>query len=75
KGDIWITMKKMEQALYLEVKDNGVGLPAGFDPDTTSTFGFEIIKAFTQKMKARMHINRENGTAVQLIITKFKTTA
>jgi two-component system, sensor histidine kinase PdtaS len=75
KGDIWINMKKMEQGLYLEVKDNGVGLPPGFDPDTTSTFGYEIIKAFAQKMKARMHINRENGTAVQLIITKFKTTA
>lgn len=73
-GDIWVTMKKNEQELFLQVKDNGVGLPAGFKPDTAMSFGYEIIRAFAQKMKARMNISGENGTEVQLIISKFKTT-
>lgn len=73
-GDIWVTMKKTEHELLLQVKDNGVGLPIGFDPDKTTTFGYEIIKAFLQKMKARMKIDRNNGTDVEIIISKFKTT-
>ncbi|MFN8357255.1 MAG: histidine kinase dimerization/phosphoacceptor domain -containing protein [Spirosomataceae bacterium] len=73
-GDIWVTMKKNENELLLQVKDNGIGLPKDFDPDKTTTFGYEIIKAFLQKMKARMTIDGSNGTHVDLIITKFKTT-
>jgi two-component sensor histidine kinase len=73
-GDIWVTMKKTDNELLLQVKDNGVGLPAGFNPDNTSSFGYEIIKAFSQKMKARMNIDGSNGADVQIIISKFKTT-
>ena len=73
-GAIWVTMKKNGNELLLQVKDNGAGLPKGFDPNKTTTFGYEIIKAFLQKMKARMSIDGSNGTNVELIITKFKTT-
>lgn len=74
-GDIWVAMKKNNNELLLQVKDNGVGLPTGFNPDNISSFGYEIIKAFSQKMKARMNIDGSNGTDVQIIISKFKTTA
>lgn len=73
-GDIWVTMKKQGAELMLSVKDNGTGLPEGFDPGKVSSFGYEIIKAFAQKLKARMNISNSNGTDVQLFITKFKTT-
>ncbi len=72
EGDIWVTMKKNGSELFVQVKDNGVGLPAGFDPEHTSSFGFEIIGAFVQKLKARMNIDGSNGVDVQLIISKFK---
>jgi two-component system, sensor histidine kinase PdtaS len=73
KGDIWVTMKKNNNELLLQVKDNGVGLPAGFSSDNTSSFGYEIIKAFAQKLRARMNVDGSSGTDVQLIISKFKT--
>jgi two-component system, sensor histidine kinase PdtaS len=72
-GDIWVTMQKRDDVLLLRVQDNGAGLPKGFDPDKTTTFGYEIIKAFLQKMKARMNIDGSNGTDVEIIISKFKT--
>jgi two-component sensor histidine kinase len=71
-GDIWVTITKNGNELFLQVKDNGVGLPADFDPENTSSFGFEIISAFAQKLKARMNIDGSDGTDVQLIIAKFK---
>lgn len=71
-GDIWVTMQRSNDQLLLRVQDNGVGLPAGFDPNKTTTFGYEIIKAFLQKMKARMTIDSQNGTDVNILISKFK---
>lgn len=73
-GDIWVTMRKNDNELLLQVKDNGVGLPGNFNPEHSSSFGYEIIKAFSQKLKARMNIDGSNGTDVQIIISKFKTT-
>ncbi|MBL0144587.1 MAG: sensor histidine kinase [Chitinophagaceae bacterium] len=72
-GDIWVSMKKKGTELLLQVKDNGVGLPNDFNPDKSNSFGYEIIKAFLQKLKARMNIDGGNGTDVQIIISKFKT--
>lgn len=73
-GDIWVTMKKNDNELLLQVKDNGIGLPESFNPEQSSSFGYEIIKAFSQKLKARMNIDGSYGTDVQIIISKFKTT-
>ena len=72
-GEVWVIMKKTDNELLLQVKDNGVGLKKDFNPDNTSSFGYEIIKAFLQKMKARMNVDGGNGTDVQIIISKFKT--
>lgn len=73
-GDIWVVMKKNDNELLLQVKDNGIGLPQNFDPENSSSFGYEIVKAFSQKLRARMNIESNGGTDVQIIISKFKTT-
>jgi len=72
-GDIQVDMKRSDNELLLQVRDNGVGLPPGFDPNLTTTFGYEIIRAFSQKLKARMNVDGSQGTDVQIIISKFKT--
>jgi two-component sensor histidine kinase len=72
-GYIWIKMEKNGSELLLQVKDNGIGLPGDFDIDKTTSFGYEIIKAFSQKLKARIKIDGSSGTDVQIIISKFKT--
>jgi two-component sensor histidine kinase len=72
-GEIKVTMKQKENELLLQVKDNGKGLPAGFDISKLHSFGFKVIKAFAQKLKAKLLIDGSQGTDVQLIISKFKT--
>lgn len=75
QGAIWVTLKKNSQELLLEVKDDGVGLPPDFDLERSHSFGYEVIQAMAQKLRARLNINSNGGTDVQLLITKFKTTA
>ncbi|HOY15973.1 MAG TPA: sensor histidine kinase [Haliscomenobacter sp.] len=74
EGAIWVILKKNNQELLLQVKDDGVGLPQHFQLENTSSFGYEVIQAMAQKLRARMNIESCNGTDVQLLISKFKTT-
>lgn len=71
-GSIWVTLRKNDEKILLQVKDDGVGLPANFEPQRTNSFGYEIIQAFSQKLKASLLIDGAKGTDVQLLIAKFK---
>ena len=73
EGEIKVALKQNKDHLLMEVKDNGKGLPPNFDINTLQSFGFKVIRAFAQKLKAKLLINGEHGTNVQLVITKFKT--
>lgn len=72
-GEIKVAMKQRGSELWLQVKDNGKGLPAGFDISKLHSFGFKVIRAFAQKLKAKLSIESNPGTDVQLLISKFKT--
>lgn len=72
RGHIHIALEMKNQKLLLQVKDDGKGLPDNFDPYQTQSFGYEIIKAFAQKLKAALSIQSNDGTDVQMIISKFK---
>lgn len=74
RGNISVLLKKNSQELLLEVKDDGVGLPPDFDPENNNSFGYEVIQAMAQKLRARLNIDSSSGTDVQLLIAKFKTT-
>ena len=73
EGMIQVAMKQKEDKLLLQVQDNGKGLPKDFDINKLNSFGFKVIKAFAQKLKASLVIDSKHGTNVELHISKFKT--
>jgi two-component sensor histidine kinase len=73
QGQIQVVLKRINEKLLLQVKDDGIGIPDSIDVSTGSSFGYKIIKAFAQKLKGLMTITNKNGTDVQLLITKYKT--
>lgn len=72
EGILRVTLKEKEDHLLLAVKDNGAGLPKGWDVSKLSSLGYQLVKSFAQKMKAELLINGEDGTEVQMKITKYK---
>ena len=70
QGKIGVTLKENTRGLLLEVQDNGKGLPAGFQPETASSMGFQLIRSFAAKLKAELNIVNEQGTTVQMLIAK-----
>jgi two-component system, sensor histidine kinase PdtaS len=70
-GEIKVTFRKNESYLFLEVRDNGNGFASGW-MNKQDSFGYKLIKAFAQKLKARIDICNNNGACVSMHIMKYK---
>jgi len=47
-GSVVVSMRRLPDALYLSVRDDGAGLPAGFDPSTSAHLGLAIVKTVVE---------------------------
>lgn len=71
-GVIYVGLKRIDERLQLQVKDNGKGFPEGLQFIQGSSFGYSIISAFTKKLKAQLSIKNDNGACVSMEIFKYK---
>jgi len=62
RGEIGISLSKMGDGYLLEVADDGVGLPEGFDLESTSTLGLLIVQTLTMQLKGSLEIETDNRT-------------
>lgn len=72
-GELSISLHEESEQLQLLVSDNGKGYPEGLDLKGGKSFGLKMIRAFAQKLKAKLDIYNHNGAVVKMCITKFKT--
>jgi len=72
-GELTIVLNEEHNELHLSVSDNGKGFPMGMDVSNNKSFGLKMIRAFAQKLKAKLDIYNRNGAVVEMRITKFKT--
>jgi two-component sensor histidine kinase len=63
-GKIWVRVARVEvNHVMLSVRDEGAGLPEGFDPQTAKSLGMRIITAFSQQLGGQVSVNgRSPGT-------------
>jgi two-component sensor histidine kinase len=60
-----------DNMLRLSVSDEGVGLPEGFDPETTKGLGMRLVRAFAQRLDATLEFHRmAPGTEVVLHLAR-----
>jgi two-component sensor histidine kinase len=71
-GEISVLLKKEGDNLLLKVKDNGDGFPPAASMQPETTFGIKLIKAFAQKLKARLSIYNDDGACVEMHIARYK---
>ncbi|NOT52904.1 MAG: hypothetical protein HOP10_16730 [Chitinophagaceae bacterium] len=72
-GELNIMLEEQAGQLHLMVSDNGNGFPAGLDIKTGKSFGMKMIRAFAQKLKAKLDVYNNNGAVVEMHISKYKT--
>ena len=51
KGTVTVLLKKLGPGATLEVRDNGVGLPAGFDIASNAGMGLNLVQGLTGQIK------------------------
>ncbi|HEX6860913.1 MAG TPA: sensor histidine kinase [Caulobacteraceae bacterium] len=55
--------------VYVDVEDDGVGLPEDFDPWSGGNLGFQVIRGLAQQLNARLIFDAEGiGLKVKLIV-------
>jgi two-component sensor histidine kinase len=52
-GLIWVSLHKVDdRAILVSVRDEGVGLPPGFDPMTSKRLGTRLVNALSSQLSA-----------------------
>lgn len=68
KGEIIIEIIRHEDNIILNVSDNGIGLPEGFNPSTATSMGFFLVQMLTDQIKGQLDVrsDKDTGTSVSL---------
>ncbi len=68
EGIITIDLHSDKENYYLNISDNGIGLPNDFDINTLSSFGIDTIKLLTQEYHGKFQLNGFEGVHLKIIL-------
>jgi len=57
-----------EKRYFLIVSDNGKGMPAGFNIDTSTSLGLHLVYLLVQKLKGECDTSQINGSGTHYLI-------
>ena len=60
-GMIWMLLEKRDNHITLIIRDNGRGLPEGFDVDKPKELGLVLVGMLSRQMNGSFVIENENG--------------
>ncbi|MDD1774056.1 MAG: PAS domain S-box protein [Methanobacterium sp.] len=72
QGEIKINFTRKDDKLFLEVFDNGVGLPEDLDIRNTTSLGLQIVNSLTSQIDGDLILDTENGTSFRIIFKEEK---
>ncbi len=64
--------KTDRQSLFLTIKDNGPGIPKGFDITKSNSYGIKLIMMLLKKLKADIKFINQNGLMVTMEIYNYQ---
>ncbi len=67
-GEINIRLSRYTETEYLlMVKDNGIGLPAGFSLENSGGLGLKVIEVLARQLKGRLEFESKDGASFSVI--------
>jgi len=61
--------REAPRQFVLTIKDNGKGLPAGFDPRQVKTLGLRLMEGLCKQIKAKYSIESDHGVCITIRFT------
>lgn len=65
-GVITVDFQKDGDQYTLVVRDDGIGLPEGFDLDHTETLGLQLVNSLVGQILGTITLNRTSGTEFRI---------
>ena len=67
KGEIHLTLRQTPTGMIqMEIRDNGVGLPAGYRPAFGKTLGFSLITGLANQLEGYCGIENDDGVVIAI---------
>ncbi len=63
KGIISLSLKNSGAKAFIEINDNGKGLPEGFDMSALDSMGLTLVNALVEQIDGSFKITEDNGTS------------
>ncbi len=70
-GIIGISVRRIEGAVRLTITDDGIGLPAGFEPGKGNSMGLKLAISLAQQLGGKLEFTSENGCRMQTDLTRL----
>ncbi len=67
-GEIKVSLEQNDGLIYLEVSDNGMGLPEHFSVESSSNFGLKLINILCDRLGATWSAHSGKGTRIEIHI-------
>jgi len=70
KGIITVSLKKDDESMCtLNISDNGIGLPDGFDPEATNSLGMSLMIGLSNQIDGDFKILNNHGVTININFT------
>ncbi len=69
-GSVLVAMKIVDSNIELNVRDNGIGLPANLSLDHTETLGLYLVKILTSQLRGELTIDPSGGASFTIRFPK-----
>ena len=67
-GEISIAIHRLDHRLTIQFKDNGIGIPEGFDWRNTKSMGLHLVITLADQLDGTIELDRGSGTAFTIVV-------
>jgi two-component sensor histidine kinase len=72
-GVIRVSLRQQAETRYeLNIEDDGVGLPKGYDPSQNRSLGMTLIHGFSRQLGGKLTIESRGGVKLSLLFSDEK---
>jgi PAS domain S-box-containing protein len=72
KGEIYVSLKSVEDKYELIIRDNGIGLPEELDFDHLESLGLRLVTSLTEQIDGELTVERSHGTEFKITFKQLE---
>ncbi|MEM7162609.1 MAG: histidine kinase dimerization/phosphoacceptor domain -containing protein [Bacteroidota bacterium] len=73
KGTIRLKIREKNSVVSMEISDDGIGLPKGFEINKSDSLGLQLVSTLTKQLDGEIKISSKKGTKYLIKFEKLKS--